>query len=130
MKTKREPYTNILLMPYAIYILKCSDNTYYTGLAKDLGYRIREHQTGTNPESYTFGRRPVKLMWSIDTESYQEAFQWEHQIKGWSRAKKEALIRGDIDGIHDIVKSERKQREQIKKKTHRAERSKMETKRE
>jgi hypothetical protein len=53
------------------------------------------------------------------TESYQEAFQWEHQIKGWSRAKKEALIRGDIEGIHEIVKVERKRREQNKKKPSR-----------
>lgn len=106
-------------MPYAIYILKCSDGTYYTGLAKDLDYRLREHQTGENPESYTFTRRPVKLVWSIVTESYQEAFQWEHQIKGWSRAKKEALIRGDIEGIHEIVKGERKRREQYRKKPSR-----------
>jgi putative endonuclease len=75
-----------------------------------------EHQTGVNSESYTFGRRPVKLMWSIVTESDQEAFQWEHQLKGWSRAKKEALIRGDIEGIPEIVRSERKRREQYKKK--------------
>ena len=106
-------------MPYAIYILKCSDGTYYTGLTKDLDYRLWEHQTSSNPESYTFGRRPVKLEWSIITESYQEAFQWEHQIKGWSRAKKEALIHGDIEGIHEIVKSERKRREQNKRKSPR-----------
>ncbi|MCI0610109.1 MAG: GIY-YIG nuclease family protein [Anaerolineae bacterium] len=116
-------------MPYAIYILKCSDGTYYTGLTKDLDSRVLEHQTGTNPESYTFGRRPVKLMWSIVTKSYQEAFQWEHQIKGWSRAKKEALIRGDIEGIHKIVKSERKRRDEIKRNT-RAERNEVKTKRE
>ena len=110
-------------MPYAIYILKCSDGTYYTGLTKNLEARVYEHQIGAHPESYTFGRRPVKIVWSEVTESYQEAFQWEHQIKGWSRAKKEALIRDDIDGIHEIVKVERKRREKIKKSTHRAERS-------
>jgi len=103
-------------MPYAIYILRCSDGTYYTGLTKDLDGRLCEHQTGANPESYTFSRRPVQLEWSIITESYQEAFQWEHRIKGWSRAKKEALIRGDIEGIHEIVKNERRQREKNKKK--------------
>ena len=107
---------NIIFMPYAIYILKCSDDTYYTGLTKDLEGRVQEHQIGAHPESYTFGRRPVKLAWSEVTESYQEAFQWEHQIKGWSRAKKEALIRGDIEGIHEIVKSERKRREENKRK--------------
>ena len=106
-------------MSYAIYILKCADSTYYTGLTKDLDYRIWEHQTGANPESCTFGRRPVKLMWSVITESYQEAFRWERQIKGWSRAKKEALIHGDIEGIRKIVKAERKRREQNKNKLSR-----------
>ena len=119
METKREPHTNIPFMSYAIYILKCSDGTYYTGLTKDLDGRLHEHQKGAKRESYTFGRRPVELVWNVVTESYQEAFQWERKIKGWSRAKKEALIRGDIDGIHEIVKSERKQREQNKKKPSR-----------
>ena len=103
-------------MPYAIYILKCTDGTYYTGLTKELDDPVLEHQMGVYPESYTYGRRPIKLVWSIVTESYQEAFQWEHQIKGWSRVKKAALIRGDIDGIHEIVKDERKRREQNKRK--------------
>ena len=89
-------------MPYAIYILRCSDGTYYTGLTKELDGRVHEHQTGVNPEAYTFARRPVNLVWHVVTESYQEAFQWEHRIKGWSRAKKEALIRGDVDGIHEL----------------------------
>lgn len=106
-------------MPYAVYILRCSDGTYYTGLTKELNGRVHEHQIGSHPEAYTFSRRPVKLVWSVVTESYQEAFQWEHRIKGWNRAKKEALIRGDIDGIHEIVKSERKQREQNRKKPSR-----------
>jgi len=66
-----------------------------------------------------FGRRPKELVWSIVTESYQQAFQWEPQIKGWSRAKKEALIRGDIEGIYKIVKAERKRREQNKNKLSR-----------
>jgi len=106
-------------MPYAVYILRCSDGTYYTGLTKDLEGRLQEHEIGAHPESYTFSRRPIKLEWSVVTESYPEAFQWEHRIKGWSRAKKKALIQGDIEGIHKIVKSERKQKEQNKKKPSR-----------
>ena len=106
-------------MSYAFYILKCVDDTYYTGLTKDLEARVREHEVGARPEAYTFSRRPVKLVWSIVTESYQEAFQWERRIKGWSRAKKEALIRGDIEEIHEIVKDERKRRDQKKKQTSR-----------
>jgi predicted GIY-YIG superfamily endonuclease len=102
----------------------CSDGTYYTGLTKDLAARVQEHQSGAHFDSYTYGRRPVALVWSAVVESYQEAFQWEHQIKGWSRAKKEALIRGDFEGIHEIVKAERKRREHAKSKQNpRAERN-------
>jgi predicted GIY-YIG superfamily endonuclease len=101
-------------MTYAIYILQCSDGSYYTGLTKDLDSRIREHEYGVRSEAYTYSCRPVKLVWSTVTESYREAFQWEHKIKGWSRAKKEALIRADIEGIHEIVKRERERREKNK----------------
>ncbi len=106
-------------MPYAIYILKCSDGSYYTGLTKELDARVSEHQLGAHPEAYTFSRRPVELVWSETVETCPEAFQWEHQIKGWSRAKKEALIRGDIKGIHEIVKDERRKKDQIKRKLSR-----------
>ena len=106
-------------MPSAIYILKCSDGTYYTGLTKELEARVHEHKIGAYSESYTFSRRPVELVWSVLAPSYQEAFQWEHRIKGWSRAKKEALIRGDIEGIHEIVESERKQKARSKRKPSR-----------
>lgn len=106
-------------MAYAIYILKCSDGSYYTGLTKELDARIHEHQAGVHPEAYTFTRRPVELVWSEIVETYVEAFQWEHQIKGWSRAKKEALIRGDIEGIHEIVRNERMNKDKIKRKISR-----------
>jgi len=108
-------------MPYAVYILECSDGSYYTGSTKDLEGRLREHETGVHSDSYTYSRRPVKLVWSEITETYPEAFQWEHRIKGWSRAKKEALICGDLEGVHEIVKAERKRRD--KNRNHRPERS-------
>ena len=104
-------------MSYAVYILKCSDGTYYTGLTKDLVGRIQDHQKGIRITSYTYSRRPIELVWNVVTESYPEALLWEQKIKGWSRAKKEALIRSDIDGIHEIVKAERKRREQNKKQS-------------
>ena len=110
-------------MPYAIYILKCADGSYYTGLTKELEARVQEHELGVRRESYTFARRPVELVWYEVVESYSEAFQWEHQIKGWSKSKKQALIRGDIEGIHEIVKAERKRREHAESKQNsRAER--------
>ena len=103
-------------MPYYVYILKCADGSYYTGSTDDLVKRLWQHQEGITPSSYTFSRRPVELAWSEEVATYHEALTHERQIKGWSRAKKEALIRGDFEGIHEIVKTERKQREAKKRK--------------
>lgn len=104
-------------MPYLVYILECADGSFYTGSTDDINKRLWQHQEGVEPSSYTFSRRPVKLVWaSEETKYYYDALRWERQIKGWSRAKKQALIRGDFDGIHEIVKTERKQRENKKKK--------------
>src|SRR5918995_1401830 len=107
-------------MPYVVYILECSDGSYYTGSTDDMNKRLWQHEQGVEPSSYTYGRRPVTLIWiSEECKHYSQALRWERQIKGWSRAKKQALIRGDFDEIHEIVKSERKQREQNKKRSPR-----------
>jgi predicted GIY-YIG superfamily endonuclease len=83
-------------MTYVVYILECSDGLYYTGTAANLGQRLLQHEQGDAPSSYTYRRRPVKLLWtSEECSSYSQALRWERQIKGWSRAKKAALIRGD-----------------------------------
>lgn len=81
---------------YAVYILLCSDNSYYTGLSNDFDKRIWQHETGFFPDCYTFKRRPVKVVWQTRVETAEEASRLEKQIKGWSRKKKEALINGDI----------------------------------
>ena len=93
-----------------VYILKCSDGTYYTGSTSDLERRLGEHQIGFF-KGYTRARLPIDLVWSQEFPPEHEAFATERQIKGWSRAKKEALIRGDWDGLREIVKKERKTRE-------------------
>jgi predicted GIY-YIG superfamily endonuclease len=80
-------------MPF-VYILKCADGSYYTKSTNSLERRLWEHQTGFI-KGYTSERLPVELVWSIDFANEHEAFLFERQIKGWSRAKKEALIRGD-----------------------------------
>lgn len=98
-------------MPYIVYILLCSDGSYYTGCTDNIYRRLFEHQEGLSPTAYTFQRRPVKLVWSEEIPTLDDALLHEHQIKGWSRAKKEALIRGDFVAIHEIVKEERKRRE-------------------
>jgi putative endonuclease len=104
-------------MPYRVYILLCADGSYYTGSAANVEERLQQHQEGVHPESYTFGRRPVKLIWcSGEVSRYSEALAFEKQVKGWSRVKKEALMRGDFGKIHEIVKAERSGREKIKRR--------------
>ena len=102
-------------MSYIVYILLCSDETLYTGLTSDLENRIYEHESGAVVNSYTYSRRPVQLVWSGDFPTYDEAISFERQVKGWSRPKKEALIKDDWDLIHQIVRDERKRRERKKK---------------
>ena len=98
-------------MPFYAYMLKCTDGSYYTGSTTNLEQRIAEHEAGLNPQAYTYSRRPLELVWSQEFTTHDEAFRAEHQIKGWSRAKKEALIRNDWAGIHQIVKEEHIRRE-------------------
>jgi predicted GIY-YIG superfamily endonuclease len=101
-------------MTHWVYILKCSDESYYTGSITNLERRFAEHQSGLI-EGYTQSRRPVQLLWSAEFANHDAAFQMERKVKGWSRAKKEALIRGDWEVLHQIVKTERKTRESFKK---------------
>jgi predicted GIY-YIG superfamily endonuclease len=96
-----------------VYILKCADNSYYTGMTADLQHRFVQHQSGVY-EGYTSTRLPVQLVWSQAVQTENEAFTLEKQIKGWSRAKKEALIHNDFGEIHAIVTAERKQRKKQK----------------
>ena len=98
-------------MPHYVYILKCADDSCYTGSTDDLSKSIWQHREGVTPSSYTFSRRPVELVWNEEVATYHEALTHERQIKGWSRAKKEALMRTDFEGIHEIVKAERIRRE-------------------
>jgi predicted GIY-YIG superfamily endonuclease len=98
---------------YYVYSLECSDGSYYVGSTSDLEHRLAAHQASTYG-GYTSTRLPVKLIWSAEFATEHDAFLTERQIKGWSRARKEALIRNDWDGLHDIVKQERRTREAAK----------------
>lgn len=91
-------------MPY-VYILQCRDNSYYVGSTVDLTHRLVQHQAGTYG-GYTSKRRPVLLRWSQEVPTENDAFLLERKLKGWSRAKKEALIRGEFETLHRIVRSE------------------------
>jgi predicted GIY-YIG superfamily endonuclease len=90
-------------MPW-LYILKCSDDSYYTGSTPDLERRLSEHQNGIAC-TYTSKRRPVKLLYSQEFPTLLEAFQMERRIKGWSRKKKEAIIKGDWEELKRLSKS-------------------------
>lgn len=81
-------------MGFWVYILRCADNSYYTGHTDNLEKRIAEHQAG-EIEGYTSSRLPVTLVFSEEFSSREEALSHERQIKGWSRRKKEALMRRD-----------------------------------
>lgn len=96
---------------YYVYILECSDKSYYTGKTPNLERRLSEHQEGVGSD-YTRRRRPVRCVWTDVFPDDAQAFEVERQIKGWSHAKKEALIRGDFDLIHKLARSkEKKSRE-------------------
>ena len=93
-------------MYFWCYMLLCADGHYYVGHTDNLDQRIWQHQNGTI-KGYTHKRRPVTLIWSQHFLTREEAKQAEHQIKGWSRAKKEALIAGDWGLISSLAKSKR-----------------------
>jgi tRNA/rRNA methyltransferase len=85
------------------YLLRCADGHYYVGHTDDLDSRIAQHQAGAIP-GYTQKRRPVQLLWADRFPDRDSAFAAERQIKGWSRAKKEALVRGDFEALRDLAK--------------------------
>lgn len=90
-------------MSFHAYMLRCSDGSYYVGHTDDLNARIGAHQSGLLP-GYTQNRRPVALVWHPDFPERDQAFAAERQIKGWSRPKKEALIRGDWDAVRLLAR--------------------------
>ena len=87
-----------------LYILKCKDGTYYTGVTNNLEKRLKEHNLGINKDSYTFSRRPVELMWHESFTNFNLAFEWETKIKKWSKKKKVALINNDYDALIKLSK--------------------------
>ena len=91
-------------MAFWAYMLRCADGSYYTGHTDDLEHRMAQHAHGTTG-GYTATRLPVELVWSSEFPSRYEALSAELQIKGWSRAKKEELIRGDWSAIQRLAQS-------------------------
>jgi len=90
-------------MTWFVYILKCSDDSYYTGYTEYLEVRIQDHNSGRACK-YTFSRRPVSLVYYENYDTKEEAKKRECQIKKWSRSKKEALISENTDKLKILSK--------------------------
>ena len=82
---------------YYVYILKCFDNSYYTGITNNLEKRYNEHKLGKHRNSYTFKRRPIELVFNQEFNDVLQVIYFEKKIKKWTRAYKEALINEDWD---------------------------------
>ena len=87
-----------------VYMLKCSDGTYYTGVTNDVDRRFNEHQSGISPTSYTFRRRPLRLVYYQMFNDPTQAIAFEKRLKKWSKAKKEALIDGRFNELPGLSK--------------------------
>ena len=92
---------------YYVYIIECSDKSYYTGITNNLERRLWEHETGFNVDCYTFKRRPVVLRYATEVKDVMQAIAWEKQLKGWSRKKKEALFTENWEELKRLAKNYR-----------------------
>jgi putative endonuclease len=81
-----------------VYILRCSDGTFYVGSTRDLDRRTIQHQQGMG-SAYTKRRLPIELAWSEGFSRIDEAFAWEKRLQGWSHAKRQAFIDGGLDAV-------------------------------
>ncbi len=97
-------------MAFFTYILKCSDGSFYTGHTDNLEHRFAQHQSGYFA-GYTYKRRPVELVWSEYFSTRIEALEAEKRIKGWTKAKKQALIDGDWELLPELARNYRDRRQ-------------------
>lgn len=87
-----------------VYILRCSDDSFYVGSAQDLEQRVEQHTLGA-VDAYTRSRRPVNVVWAQACDNIGEAFALEHKLKGWRRDKKLALIEGRYGDLRALSRS-------------------------
>jgi predicted GIY-YIG superfamily endonuclease len=84
------------------YILRCRDGSFYVGCTTNLDERFGQHQAG-EIDGYTASRLPVEMVWAEEFQSIHDAIAAERQIKGWSRAKKRALIDQKYDDLPGLA---------------------------
>ena len=99
-------------MPWT-YILRCADGSFYVGSTVDLQARLWQHQNREGSR-YTArrDRQPVTLVWAGEFDRIDEAFWFEKQVQGWSRAKRIALIEGRWEDLPDLSRRPRAVRRQ------------------
>ena len=88
-----------------MYILRCSDGSYYVGSTRDIVARLRKHQAGEGAE-YTRRRLPVELVFVQPCETIIQAYWLEKKVQNWSRAKREALINGELHLLPGLAKKQ------------------------
>ena len=86
-----------------MYILLCADGSYYVGSTRDIHARLAKHRAG-EAAAYTRRRRPVELVYCLPCESIVQAYWFEKRVQGWSRAKREALINGELHLLPALAK--------------------------
>ncbi|WP_283636976.1 GIY-YIG nuclease family protein [Aquaticitalea lipolytica] len=84
---------------YYVYIIKCSDNSFYTGITNNLDKRFQEHILGKHKDCYTYKRRPLELKFHETFNDVLQAIYFEKKIKKWTHKKKQALIDGDFNRL-------------------------------
>jgi predicted GIY-YIG superfamily endonuclease len=97
-----------------MYILKCADGSYYVGSTKNLDLRINQHQLGKG-SIYTSGRLPVELVYGEEYDRIADAYACEKQIQNWGRAKRDALINGDLEVLPPLAKKKFEKKKNINK---------------
>ncbi len=100
-RVERSRNPNVMIKRY-MYILKCSDDSYYTGSTKDLDRRMEQHQNGEGA-NHTKKRLPVELVYYETYSRIDWAFEREKQVQGWSRSKKQALINGELEELNGLA---------------------------
>jgi putative endonuclease len=92
-----------MIKSFFVYIVECSDASYYTGITNNVELRVWQHNQGIDVTAYTYTRRPVVLRYFQEFTNPDEAIAFEKQVKGWSRRKKTALIMKDIERLKELA---------------------------
>lgn len=93
---------------YVVYMLRCADGSFYTGVTHSISKRLHEHESGRHSGCYTYRRRPLVLVYTAIFNDVHEAISWEKHIKRWTRDKKKALMKGDEVGLRISARRRRR----------------------